>query len=263
MKRQIDISPEYCPKPSGGDMACLTRNGYERVYVGGSYSGEAIVADYLHAIEAGGHPSGVYAFVHFDGLVDAKQKIDNGLRHVRNNMSRYFMLDMELESAFAFPAQYVRDRLTWAVNYTRSFGVEPLIYTGPWWWDRATAEWQETWGAMAVIADYVHDPDNPPPLWALHPVGGWSVVAGNVYGWQYAGTVDTCGLNTDRILVVKEAEMAFDAQKRATQDAALRQLAGDALNDNMASLVNRLAFFGVIPNGTPVLKPNIVTETGQ
>lgn len=256
--RELDISPEYCPLPAAEDLACVSRNAYRRIWVGGSYSPYDVVETYLDAIEGAGIDSGVYGFLHWDDT--AKYHLDNALAHVRD--ARRFLLDVELGDPYGMDPTFVLGRYEWAVDYIRAQGVEPITYTGNWFWPIATNGSLETKGTMLVLADYVHDPDNPPAPDQVPECGGWSLTAGNIYAWQYAGTVDTCNLNTDRILVIKEADMAFDALKRAQQDMATRLLAGDALNDNMASLVSRLVYFGVLPAGTAATRPAIVTETG-
>lgn len=266
MIREFDISPEYCcgpapvSPPTADMVACAARNGYRRAWVGASYSNQQVVEAYFATLDALERPAGVYAFVHWDDSWE--WHLTNGLRHVLKDRRRSILLDVELGDPWSMDPAAVESRIWECVNYCRARGVEPIIYTAPWWWVPATGDSQQTFGCMAVVAEYIHDADNPPPIEDVKPCGGWSFAAGNMYAWQYAGTVPTCEMNTDRILVVKDADMAFDAQKRATQEAALRQLAGDALADNMDSLVARLELFGVVPPGTKSAVHNLVTETG-
>lgn len=98
-------------------------------------------------------------------------------------------------------------------------------------------------------------------LWDARPdgrpfvaYGGWPNVA--VIGVQTSSTVQIGKMSVDYDLFdMGVLTMAEDPQI-AIQRACM-YLAGDALNNNMAQLVARLVYFGVLPPGTVALKASL------
>lgn len=187
----IDVA-NYTPVPTPQQVACLIADGYTRAVVGCSYGNVARAQ--LEAFSNGGMEIEAYCWVTHPLTL---QPIDKAINVCIGLPVKRLWLDCEAPPNKRTPAQIVDD-IDDAVRYaTRYFSGEIGIYTGSWWWP-VTGPTQNTWGLPLWLANY-RDPAKP--LTEADVPGGWTVA--DVALWQYAGTVTTCGLNTDRNLILE------------------------------------------------------------
>ena len=92
--------------------------------------------------------------------------------------------------------------------------------------------------------------------WLSPFVPYWGFERAKVAQWHNSITI--CGINMD-LNEYEEDGMDADSKARFAQEAALRMLAGAALDDDMDELVAKLCFLGVLPGGTLPLKPHLVS----
>lgn len=196
--KAIDIA-NYTSVPTAAQCACLKSNGYGLAIVGCSYG--TLAGPQLSAFVAGGIAVEAYAWVQFSPSWQGV--LDRALAVIQNYPVKRLWLDCE--GAIINTGQTVA-RINAAIGYVQSKRPDLTlgIYTGGWWWKPNTADSQAFKHMPLWTADYVqdpgHDPTGTPKLY-----GGWTEAA----IWQYAGTIDTCGLNTDRNVIMEEDDMAI------------------------------------------------------
>jgi len=198
MRRAIDVA-NYTAVPTPAQVACLLTEGYDTAIVGASFG--SVARPQLQAFAAGGMQVEVYAWVSFSGWWE--NLLDGALGAIAGLPVRRLWLDCEEETAME-PRTVIR-RIEQAVEYVEEArpDLEVGIYTGAWWWSDFAGN----------TAPFAHLPlwsayyDNEPDIdFAQLPYGGWRAPAIE----QYHGTVETCGLNTDRN-VINEEEETMDA----------------------------------------------------
>ena len=219
MSLAIDVA-NYTDVPTPSQVQCLIDNGYSRAVVGCSYG--TVAGAQLDAFVAGGMDVEAYAWIShpLNTLL-----IERALTVIAHRPVTRIWLDAEADNGGRTPAGVVAD-INGAVEYVRKVrsDIRIGIYTGAWWWTPNTGNSQETWGLPLWLANY-RDPGNP--LAESEIPGGWTKA--NVALWQYAGTVETCGLNTDRNLIYAEEDEMTPAQMaelKAYMDMKFIQLIG-------------------------------------
>jgi hypothetical protein len=189
-RRAIDIA-NYTTIPTPQQVACLLNNGWSTCVVGCSYGNIAhlqlrMCAQYGMKVEAYAWITHPFSY----GPIDKALGVIEGLPVKR------IWLDAEADTNGRTPQQVVSD-IDAAINYTRSRRPDLAIgiYTANWWWGPRTGSSTKFKDYPLWLANYVPDPTpDKVPLF-----GGWTKAA----LWQYAGTVETCGLNTDRNLILE------------------------------------------------------------
>lgn len=196
MRLAVDWA-NYTPVPNALQLECLKENGYERVIVGVSYG--VVAGLQLSACEQAGLAVEAFAFVDFDS--HWTQPLDKALAVIAPHPKvRRLWLDCEGPTLRIGPRAVVA-RIHEAIAYVRGKrpDLELGIYTGAWWWIPETADSRQFAHMPLWMANYVQNPAIP-PNGQPGLCGGWQHA--NI--WQYAGTIDTCGLNTDRNVILEE-----------------------------------------------------------
>ena len=122
-----------------------------------------------------------------------------------------------------------------------------LYYGAAWWHNPYTGNTTRFSGWPLWVADYNGLPDG-----TFRPFGGWTAC----YRHQFLGSTDFCHYSAD--LNYEEGDMA---DTEARQKIAILQqqesLKAAISENNMAGLLDRLAYFGVIRSGVGLLKPKL------
>ncbi len=207
MTKCIDISNYSGNHPTGiptpDDVRCLLADGWQTAIVGGSYG--TIATAQLDACAAGGMDVEVYAFIEFrDGWEAA---IDRALAALTGHVRRLW-LDCEESSPLgpSGTAQRIHDAIAY-VHAARP-DLELGIYTGGWWWTPETNDSHEFADMPLWTAEYDSRIVSPTMY------GGWTQAA----IWQYQGSVDTCGLNADRNLILEGGDVTQQDKDEIVQD---------------------------------------------
>jgi hypothetical protein len=182
----------YTHVPTPAQVKCLIREGYTLNIVGASYGNLAhlqlrMSAQYGMKIEA--YAWITHPFTH--------APIDRALGAIDGLPVQRLWLDAEADTNGRPPMQVVAD-IDAAIAYAKARRPDlPIgIYTANWWWGPNTGGSTKFKDYPLWLANYV---PNPNPA-AVPLFGGWTKAA----LWQYAGTVETCGLNTDRNLILEQ-----------------------------------------------------------
>jgi len=237
--RAVDFA-NYTPVPSPEQVRCLLGSGYTRAIVGVSFGG--VARRQLEVCASGGMDIEAFCWVRWNA--DWRAPLDKALATVRGLPVSRLWLDCE--DATSWPEAMIEARILEAEAYVRSDWRDidtKAIYTGKWWWDahmptsRRFAAW-DLWTAAYISGE----PEGRSP--AMY--GGWTKAA----IWQYAGTVQTCGLNTDRNLIMEDhmPTAEYDELKQRDEDIkavvarvdagvkflieVVRALAGQVYGDN-------------------------------
>ena len=195
----IDVA-NYTKIPVPNQCACLLQNDYTLAIVGVSYG--VVAGPQIQAFLDGGLEVEAYGWVSFEATW--QQPLDRALALIQNYPIKRFWLDCEGPTHGASDGAVVA-RINAAVGYVQTKRPDLVvgIYTGCWWWNPNTGDSDAFKQLPLWIASYVTDATNP-PLDETPPLcGGWTQAA----VWQYAGTVQTCGLNTDRNIVFQQEEV--------------------------------------------------------
>lgn len=216
--KAVDVA-NYTAVPTPAQVQCLIADGYTTAIVGCSYG--QVARSQLMAFSDNGMKIEAYAWITHPLntlLLERALTVIAGLPVTR------LWLDAEADTNGRTPAGVVAD-INGAVEYCQKVRPDLAlgIYTGAWWWTPRTGNSQETWGLPLWLANY-RDTDNP--LAESEIPGGWTRESTAI--WQYAGTIETCGLNTDRNLILEEDEMtpAQMAELKAYMDMKFIQLIG-------------------------------------
>lgn len=198
MKGAVDIA-NYTSIPTPAQLACLRAAGYTRVIVGCSYG--VIATMQLAAAAGAGLEVEAYAFVDFTARWEGP--LQRALLAISSQPVRRLWLDCEAET-HGLTRQQVVGRIAEAEQYVRRHRPDLIIgiYTAGWWWMPQTGDSQSFKHLPLWTAAYVQDAGRVPDPKAVRLYGGWNAAA----LWQYAGTIDTCGLNTDRNLILESEE---------------------------------------------------------
>lgn len=196
MRKAIDIA-NWTLVPTRAQIDCWRNDGYERLIVGVSYGN--LAPGQLAVAAAGGMEVEAYGWVSFGAGWAAP--LDRALSIIAPHPVKRLWLDCEQATMGATPGQVVA-RIAAAIQYVRNrrpdLGIG--IYTAAWWWVPNTNNAQDFRGIPLWTAEYVSNPLNP-PNGIPRMFGGWASAA----MWQYAGTIYTCGLNTDRNVILEAA----------------------------------------------------------
>lgn len=198
MRLALDLA-NFTPVPTPPQLQCLKDGGYTRAIVGCSYG---TVADMqLAAFYAFGFEVEAYAWVAFGA--SWQKPLDHALTVISHRpYVRRLWLDVEEQVTGMTSAQY-EARIDAVIAYVRSKrpDLDMGIYTGRWWWLQNLPACTKYAGMPLFTAQYVTNPAVPPGGVPLL-FGGWQEVA----IWQYAGSVETCGLNIDRCVMLEPVE---------------------------------------------------------
>jgi hypothetical protein len=151
----------------------------------------------LAAFYAAGFEIEAYAWVSFKDTWQTE--IDHCLLTISPRSSiRRLWLDCEEDAPGLSTAQIV-GRIKSAIAYIASKrpDLQIGIYTARWWWMKIGNP-TDFCGYPLWTAGYTSD-GNPPSTDPLL-YGGWQ----SAVMWQYAGSVETCGLNIDRSIILEE-----------------------------------------------------------
>jgi len=195
MRRAIDVA-NYTAVPTPEQVACLLAEGYDTAIVGASFG--SVARPQLVQFSTSGMAIEAYAWVRFSGWWE--NLLDRALGAIAGLPVRRLWLDCEEETAME-PRTVIR-RIEKAEAYVAEArpDLEIGINTGAWWWADFTAN-TEAFAHLPLWSAYY---DNEPDIdFAQLPYGGWRAPAIE----QYQGTVETCGLNTDRNVINEEEEM--------------------------------------------------------
>ena len=195
MRLALDCA-NFTPTPTPVQLQCLRDAGYERAVVGCSYG---TVADMqLAAFYAFGFKTEAYAWVSFGA--SWQQPIDHALTVIahRPYVTRLW-LDVEEEITGMTSPQY-EARIDAVIAYVQGKrpDLELGIYTGRWWWLKNLAGCTKYAVMPLFAAEYTAD--GAPPSGQPLLFGGWE----KAELWQYAGSVETCGLNIDQSVILEE-----------------------------------------------------------
>jgi len=226
----IDFA-NYTPVPTPANVACWRQQGYVRAIIGASYG--SVAKRQILACQQGGMEVEAFAWVAFSG--NWQLNIDRAVAVCRDTTVKRIWTDAEAPTGGQ--AATTIQRIAEAVAYIESFGFATGIYTGGWWWKPNTRDSQAFKHLPLWTAEY-KDPSGQPTLY-----GGWTKAA----MWQYAGTIQTCGLNTDRNVILEEGRMYTDAEIDAKVGAVLAAIGDtnkklDELTENIQqtfALANR------------------------
>ena len=211
LRKAIDFA-NYTPIPTQDQVRCLLDQGYTTAIIGVSFG--AVARAQLEACSRGGMDIEAFCWVRFN---DAwRSPLDKALSTIRGLPVKRMWLDCE--DATTWPQSMIESRILEAEAYVhngRPDVTTEAIYTGGWWWNAhmPTSTRFKDWDLWT--ANYVRDPNvapyGQPPLY-----GGWESAA----IWQYAGTVQTCGLNTDRNVILEEhmPTIEYEELKRDDED---------------------------------------------
>ena len=194
MKLAVDFA-NFTPIPTQAQLECLKANGYGRAVIGCAFG--TVAALQLAACEAAGLEVEAYAWLEFQA--QWQQKIDRTLYVIAQHPVRRIWLDCEAPAAEAVT---VVPHIRKAIEHVRQQrpDLEVGIYTANWWWGPHTGDSHAFTDLPLWLAAYTEDPRRVPEPKDVPLFGGWSQAA----MWQYAWTIETCGLNTDRNLILDE-----------------------------------------------------------
>lgn len=189
------------------DASCFKAAGVDGVILGVFHPGgkEKMAEAAGQLITAGVPIIGFYGLPYFGSLFgeqrDISWAIENALRF---GVSRVW-IDCEIDAApFGFtddvgatPARRVKV-IRELVAKIRAAGLEPGIYSAPWWWKPETGNSTEFADLPLWFANY---PDNGRAMDTLpEPFGGWTKPAVH----QYTSTLYVCGRDRDANYVFEE-----------------------------------------------------------
>ncbi len=199
MDKAVDFA-NYTAIPTPEQVRCLLENGYTRAIVGVSYG--FVARPQLEVCAKGGMDIEAYAWVRFSDLW--RIPLDKALNVIGGLPVKRLWLDCEENTQW--PPDKVLDRIAEAEVYVRNqrIDLDVGIYTGAWWWKPHTND-SERFSALPLWFASYREPNID---YRQLLFGGWTEAA----MWQYAGTVETCGLNTDRNVIL-EARVKYTDEK--------------------------------------------------
>lgn len=217
------------------DLDSLNAAGVIRLIVGGSYGPiarqqlEVASADARFDVQA-------YAFVEFGDIASATLALDRCLAAMDGLPVSRCWLDCEAGVAGWHPVD-VLARIQWAIDYLKAHRPDLAlgIYSARWWWDTATGSSHETFGLPLMYACYNRNGFQ----WEHgEAFGGWA--ENEVYMKQFAGSVPTCGLNTDQSIIT-EFDPMFDVYSKSEVDAKVNALFMNAVQNGKDILAHGAA----------------------
>ena len=224
MSLALDVS-NYGTVPTPMQLDCLKSSGYTRAIVG--CSDGTIANMQLAAYYAAGMEVEAYCWVSYGQFWTAK--VDHALNVLKTarGVARMW-LDVESDKAISGidpTISQMEARINAVITYITLArpDLELGIYTSRGWW---TGHGDlHTFCAMPLFtAEYVEDA-TVPPTGGPTLYGGWTKAA----MWQYAGTIDTCGLSVDRSVILEDE--VTDDDLRKISDVVKLNLAVAPLND--------------------------------
>lgn len=209
----------YTAIPTPQQLDCLKQAGYARAIVGCSYG--VVAGMQLAAFYAAGFEVEAYAWVSFKD--NWQSAIDQCLAVINARSSiRRLWLDCEEQPPEGVRTAEVVARIKACIAYIASKRPDLTvgIYTAKWWWMKV--------GNPIDFADRLlwtagYTPDGEPPTTEPLLYGGWQ----RAEMWQYAGSVETCGLNIDRNVIMEEHMPLNDDDKQAIANIVKLEIAAE------------------------------------
>ena len=202
----LDISNDQ-PIPDPKAVECWRSGGYQTLIVGASWGVVATLQ--LQAAAQGGMGIEAYAWVNFTVGGGWQSLIDHALSAIRTQPVRRLWLDCEGNadgsgrSDLDVPGTIGRIRDAMEYVAAKRPDLPQGVYTGGPFWRTYTGNTHEFAEYPLWIADYRIHADPPPDPTQAPTCGGWDTPT----LWQYAGSTETCGIDCDRSIRVKEDEM--------------------------------------------------------
>lgn len=229
--RAIDFA-NFTPVPQPDEMGCWRELGFDLAIVGASFQNSAFGSNQprkqLQALQANGFRRQAFSWLRHPFALN-RRLMDTAFEQIAGTGVEMMWIDVEdAPSAALVPLQQRVNDVWQAIDYWRNARPDlPLgIYTGKWWWDQWMHGIGETFGLPLWMAAYVLDEEDIKDgvseefLKNFIP-GGWR--PDQVWLWQYAGSVDTCTLNTDRNLILEARRMKYTDEVLDRTFAALIQ----------------------------------------
>lgn len=217
--RAIDFA-NFTHVPSTADLNCLRQQGFDLAIVGASFDnsvwGPNQPQRQLRALQANGFRRHAYCWLRHP-FTENHRLFDNAFVQIAGTGVEMMWIDVEdVETAQTTTvAQRIKD--VWlAIDYWRNARPDlPIgIYTADWWWDAYMPGVKETFRMPLWMAAYVFDEEDlvgktgiTEPIINQYIPGGWKPE--DLWLWQYMGTINTCGLNTDRNIILEAGRMKY------------------------------------------------------
>jgi hypothetical protein len=184
----LDLS-NFDGELSSSTVATMVAAGLPAAIIG--CQNESIAMQQVGALAAGGVPVlATYAFLYFG--FDIKGEVDKAIRVAQVNGIKWVALDVEAMEPNEAPGQtpYRRvNQLRDAVAQVEAAGLNPLIYTGAWYWPSYMGNSTEFSHLPLWHSEY---PDDEHEVRTVN-YGGWTDVAIH----QYTSTFDIAGRKRD------------------------------------------------------------------
>lgn len=203
--------------PTTQEMNCWRDLDFHLAIVGASFDqsvwGPNLPRRQLQALQANNFRRHAYSWLRHP-FAQNRHLMDKAFQQIAGTGVEMMWIDVEDSATAGNVTKEQRVNDVWqAIDYWKNARPDlPLgIYTGDWWWDAWMAGVRETFGLPLWLAAYVldegylaeHNSIDEAFLRRWIP-GGWQ--AKDVWLWQYAGTISTCGVNTDRNIILQAEE---------------------------------------------------------
>jgi len=238
--KALDIA-NYTAIPAQEQLTCAQADGYDTLIVGVSYG--TVGHQQLAAGANAGMKLEAYSWLKHPFALH-KDEMIRAISLIQGAPVERMWIDVEdVGTASPERAQQQVQDIWNVINWWKEYRPNlPLgIYTARWWWEYYMPDVYETFGLPLWMAYYPSTSPEQVDLEA-HLPGGWSLDETLI--WQYQGSVDTCGLNTDRNFILKgDTRMKYtDTVLDATFGALLKTLGDDgALIASLGNGLGRVA----------------------